>query len=84
MPVVYGKMECIMMSNSEPSTFWQDKRVIVTGGAGFLGSFVIEKLKERGVRAERIFIPRIENYNLDLMYALPGQSVRPVRPADYA
>src|SRR5512132_1458085 len=42
--------------------FWQDKRVIVTGGAGFLGSFVIEKLKQRG--ATDIFIPRIENYNL--------------------
>src|SRR6266540_4287505 len=42
--------------------FWQDKRVIVTGGAGFLGSFVIEKLKQRG--AMDIFIPRIENYNL--------------------
>jgi GDP-L-fucose synthase len=43
-------------------TFWQDKKVIVTGGAGFLGSFVIEKLKGRG--ATDIFIPRIENYNL--------------------
>ena len=42
--------------------FWQDKKVIVTGGAGFLGSFVIEKLKQRG--ATDIFIPRIENYNL--------------------
>ena len=42
--------------------FWQDKRVIVTGGAGFLGSFVIEKLKERG--ATDIFIPRIEDYDL--------------------
>src|SRR5581483_12145704 len=42
--------------------FWQSKRVIVTGGAGFLGSFVTEKLKERG--ATDIFIPRIENYNL--------------------
>ena len=42
--------------------FWHDKRVIVTGGAGFLGSFVIEKLKQRG--ATDIFIPRIENYNL--------------------
>ena len=42
--------------------FWKDKRVIVTGGAGFLGSFVIEKLK--GCGATDIFIPRIENYNL--------------------
>ncbi len=42
--------------------FWQGKRVIVTGGAGFLGSFVTAKLKERG--ATDIFIPRIENYNL--------------------
>ena len=53
--------------NLEPSTsnlqsFWQNKKVIVTGGAGFLGSFVIEKLKQRG--ATDIFIPRIENYNL--------------------
>jgi GDP-L-fucose synthase len=43
-------------------TFWQNKKVIVTGGAGFLGSFVIEKLKQRG--ATDIFIPRIEEYNL--------------------
>jgi GDP-L-fucose synthase len=42
--------------------FWQDKRVIVTGGAGFLGSFVIEKLKNRG--ATDTFVPRIEEYDL--------------------
>ena len=38
------------MSNDWPNnaTFWQDKRVTVTGGAGFLGSFVVEKLRERG------------------------------------
>jgi GDP-L-fucose synthase len=44
------------------SDFWKDKKVIVTGGAGFLGSFVIAKLKERG--ATDIFIPRIEDYDL--------------------
>lgn len=42
--------------------FWQGKRVIVTGGSGFLGSFVIEKLLARGVT--EILIPRIANYNL--------------------
>ena len=42
--------------------FWSGKRVVVTGGAGFLGSFVIEKLKKHG--ASNIFIPRIEEYNL--------------------
>ena len=42
--------------------FWKDKKVVVTGGAGFLGSFVIAKLKERG--ATDIYIPTIEEYDL--------------------
>jgi len=42
--------------------FWKNKRVVLTGGAGFLGSFVTEKLKQRG--AVDIFVPRIEDYNL--------------------
>ena len=42
--------------------FWNGKRVVVTGGAGFLGSFVLEKLRAHG--ATDIFVPRIENYNL--------------------
>src|SRR5512147_2662255 len=63
------RMKQYMTSNLESldlerSAFWENKYVIVTGGAGFLGSFVIEKLKQRGATAERIFIPRIENYNL--------------------
>jgi GDP-L-fucose synthase len=42
--------------------FWQDKRVIVTGGAGFLGSFIVQKLAARG--AGEVIVPRIEHYNL--------------------
>ena len=41
---------------------WEKKRVCVTGGAGFLGSYVTAKLRERG--AKEIFIPRIEDYDL--------------------
>jgi GDP-L-fucose synthase len=44
------------------SKFWADKRVLVTGGAGFLGSFVCEKLKERG--AAEVFAPRSADYDL--------------------
>jgi GDP-L-fucose synthase len=37
-------------------------RIMVTGGAGFLGSFVIEELKRQGARD--IFVPLIEEYDL--------------------
>jgi GDP-L-fucose synthase len=35
---------------------------VVTGGAGFLGSYVVEKLRERGV--ENIIVPRSKDYDL--------------------
>lgn len=43
-------------------SFWTNKRVTITGGAGFLGSFVVEELKERG--CTHIFVPRSKDYNL--------------------
>ncbi len=39
-----------------------NKRVVVTGGAGFLGSFVLEGLERRG--AEHVFVPRSAQYDL--------------------
>jgi len=44
------------------SQFWHDKRVVVTGGAGFLGKFVVDKLKAR--QCDEIFVPRSEQYDL--------------------
>ena len=46
----------------ERMSFFQDKRVLVTGGSGFLGSFVVEKLKARGCK--NIFVPRSKEYDL--------------------
>ncbi|HXF63182.1 MAG TPA: NAD-dependent epimerase/dehydratase family protein, partial [Caldilineaceae bacterium] len=42
--------------------FWRDKRVIVSGGSGFLGSVVVEKLRAR--QAAEIIIPRRQHYDL--------------------
>lgn len=44
----------------------KDKKIIVTGGSGFLGSHVVEKLMERGCLKENIFIPRSKEYNLTI------------------
>jgi GDP-L-fucose synthase len=51
-----------MQAKHTSEQFWKNKRVIVTGGAGFLGSFLTKKLQEKG--AGQIFIPLIEQYNL--------------------
>lgn len=48
--------------------FWSGKRVLVTGGAGFLGRYVVDLLRFRG--AERVFVPRSAEYDLVQMSAV--------------
>src|SRR5262249_17368062 len=43
------------------STFWQDKSVVVTGGAGSLGSCVVDRLQRAGAR---VVSPRSREYDL--------------------
>ena len=52
----------------DSNTFWHNKRVIVTGGAGFLGSFVVDKLRQRG--AADIIVPRSADYDLTQQEAI--------------
>ncbi len=42
----------------------KNKRVLLTGGAGFLGSHVVERLRSRGCKAESLIVPRSAQYDL--------------------
>ena len=44
------------------SDFWNGRRVMVTGGGGFLGTAVVERLREAGTA--EIFVPRSREYDL--------------------
>lgn len=46
----------------DSATFWRDKRVIVTGGSGFLGRVIVRKLQARG--AAEVIVPRRTDYDL--------------------
>ena len=44
--------------------FFKDKKFLLTGGAGFVGSYIVEKLINKGVKNQNIRIPRSKNHDL--------------------
>ncbi|MCL6648926.1 MAG: GDP-L-fucose synthase [Chloroflexi bacterium] len=58
--------------------FWSAQRVVVTGGAGFLGSVIVRKLHERG--AGEVMVPRSREYDLRSLEAI-RRLLRETRPS---
>ena len=57
-----GKLSAVHSGRGAAVSYWGDKRVVVTGGAGFLGSFVVEQLRRLGPLD--VFVPRSADYDL--------------------
>lgn len=47
-----------------PNIDWSSARVIVTGGAGFIGKVVCSRLEAKGVRPANLFVPRRRDFDL--------------------
>ena len=40
------------------------ERIVITGGAGFLGKHLQQELRNRGVHSDHLLVPHIEDYDL--------------------
>jgi len=59
------------------SDFWRKRRVVVTGGFGFLGSYVVQKLRSHG--AKHVLVPAHADYDLRQLSAVE-QMYRDMQP----
>ncbi len=50
--------------NEKAGGFFSGEKILLTGGAGFLGGPVITRLVERGAEPENIFVPEFPEYDL--------------------